>query len=525
MDLPSVSNSVYSIAKMLYSSSLPAIPHSKPGQEITFSEKTPMPTSLADGSHPYGGSGGSQAELRGFEALVEAACRINADKPFKTRFCSSKIACNSSLLSSQPSAGGTVGTSPSLAWVPQVSPENYRSTTNQMDMASTCRDQAIQSPSRDTAVGVSFFYFPHNGTTHHKIAVPVETQHLFSGHTKRFRQTNSMGMHGGEDVSSPSLPSSPLSVVTAAFHANACGSMPRAICSNAYGPCYESVSCRDVGPLNGRLPSHMKEYHSTMIMPSKLDLPHTTQCSVVPRGATSLSMALTGDLPVGNQVARQGDAMTDRNKKGKKKKKLTNKDDDGSGHTDTSRKRNRTPNVNYSEMSPAEQLAFQRSRARRYGALARERQYAKEQKKQEELDRLKGLEILVEAAPNAMLLLSDDARGCILFANRQCKAMLQFITTAAVPKPLTGRCLWEWLDVPDRSLFHAAIVKCVVSREVIHTVRCTLRRPSALIDIPVSGPSQQQQEEEGKKSLKVEVRMRACADGIVTLLWPQNDEK
>jgi len=39
--------------------------------------------------------------------------------------------------------------------------------------------------------------------------------------------------------------------------------------------------------------------------------------------------------------------------------------------------------------------------------LARERQSIKEQEKQEDLDRLKGLEILVEAAPNAMLLLSD----------------------------------------------------------------------------------------------------------------------
>jgi hypothetical protein len=71
-----------------------------------------------------------------------------------------------------------------------------------------------------------------------------------------------------------------------------------------------------------------------------------------------------------------------------------------------------------------------------------------------------------------MLLLSDDAKGCILLANRECKEMLQSNTMAAHPRPLIGGCLFKWFDVPDMWLwlFHAAISKCLVFGAAIHTV-------------------------------------------------------
>lgn len=64
--------------------------------------------------------------------------------------------------------------------------------------------------------------------------------------------------------------------------------------------------------------------------------------------------------------------MTVGRKQGLEKRKSSSKDDDERGRPDKPRKRNRAPNIDYSQMLTAKQLAFQRSRVRRYGALARE---------------------------------------------------------------------------------------------------------------------------------------------------------
>jgi len=147
--------------------------------------------------------------------------------------------------------------------------------------------------------------------------------------------------------------------------------------------------------------------------------------------------------------------------KRKENEKSKYKDDDGLGHTAELRERNRAPKID-SQVSPAARLSSQQAGQ---GDTA------------------------PWLAPDAILLLYDDAKGCILLAHRPFQEILQSDTMQRHARPSILRHLWELSDVLDRCLFHAAIAKCIVFTEVIHTVRCTVWRLSTVTDIPVSKPS------------------------------------
>jgi hypothetical protein len=84
----------------------------------------------------------------------------------------------------------------------------------------------------------------------------------------------------------------------------------------------------------------------------------------------------------------------------------------------------RTPRTELSKLPAEEQERWKKAQARQFSASARQRQMVREQDLRDKVQTLSIFQVLVEAAPDAVLLLSLDGRVCILFVNDQGSRLL-----------------------------------------------------------------------------------------------------
>ena len=162
--------------------------------------------------------------------------------------------------------------------------------------------------------------------------------------------------------------------------------------------------------------------------------------------------------------------------------------------------------MDFSKLTADEQERWKKARDRQYSASARQRQIDREQDLRDQVEISSIFQILVEAAPDAVLLLSPDERVRILFANDQCGHLLRLGPSKPKGQALVGRSLWEWMDAQDKAAVVTAIGVCVFCKGATRRVHCTLygpRSPFALqprVAIQQQGPQdpqhyhQQQQE-------------------------------
>jgi hypothetical protein len=125
----------------------------------------------------------------------------------------------------------------------------------------------------------------------------------------------------------------------------------------------------------------------------------------------------------------------------------------------------RAPRTDLSKLTAEEQERWKKAQARQYSASARQRQVARVQGLRDKVQALGIFEVLVEAAPDAVLLLSPDGWARILFANDQSSHLLRPAPSGANGEALVGRSLWEWMDAQDKAAFVAAIGICIFCKD------------------------------------------------------------
>jgi PAS domain-containing protein len=101
----------------------------------------------------------------------------------------------------------------------------------------------------------------------------------------------------------------------------------------------------------------------------------------------------------------------------------------------------RAPRMDLSKLTAKEQERWEKARARRYSALARQRRSDRAQDLRNQVEISSIFQVLVEAAPDAVLLLSRDERARILFANDQCGHLLRLDSSKPKGQALVGRSL------------------------------------------------------------------------------------
>jgi PAS domain-containing protein len=110
-------------------------------------------------------------------------------------------------------------------------------------------------------------------------------------------------------------------------------------------------------------------------------------------------------------------------------------------------RRRRASRTDLSIMTPEELARCKKARSRKSSALARKRQADREQELREQVETLSLFQVLVEAAPDAILLVFSDMQACILFANDRCGRIMRLNPNRASEdtkeQELVGRCLWE----------------------------------------------------------------------------------
>ena len=94
-----------------------------------------------------------------------------------------------------------------------------------------------------------------------------------------------------------------------------------------------------------------------------------------------------------------------------------------------------------SKLTAKEQERWKKARARRYSASARQRRSDREQDLRNQVEISSVFQVLVEAAPDAVLLLSRDERARILFANDQCGHLLRLDSSKPKGQALVERSL------------------------------------------------------------------------------------
>lgn len=268
-----------------------------------------------------------------------------------------------------------------------------------------------------------------------------------------------------------------------------------------------------MGPVNGQF---MRRFSGP---PTALEAPTPAGCvdANAPPQRIVPPVDMTGVSTRSYRGNNKFDAQIHRDSSGNEEEEAD--DDEGSEdgknyHLDltTLGKKRRAPRMDFSKLTPEEQIQWKKARARKYSAMARERQSKKEEALRAEVGRLQVYKTLVEAAPDAMLLLSNDAQGRILFANKESEKLFGFIPKGGAEKPLPGRCLWEWLDVTDRVAIFAAIGKVVLCKHLVRAVPCTVWLPSGSVPMHAArGPQQ---------SLKVLITLRSSAQGLILIIRP-----
>jgi len=137
----------------------------------------------------------------------------------------------------------------------------------------------------------------------------------------------------------------------------------------------------------------------------------------------------------------------------------------------------RTSRMDLSKLTADEQKRWKKAQARQYSASARQRQVAREQDLRDKVQTLSIFQVLVEAAPDAVLLPSPDGRARILFVNEQGSRLLRPTSSGAKDEALVGRSLWEWIKAQDKTAIVAAVGVCLFCKDATRRLQCTLFSP------------------------------------------------
>ena len=194
------------------------------------------------------------------------------------------------------------------------------------------------------------------------------------------------------------------------------------------------------------------------------------------------------------------------------------------------RYKRRAPLIDISKLTADEQERWKRARARQYSASARQRQIDREQDLRDLVEIWSVFQILVEAAPNAVLLLSPDGQARILFANDQCGHLLRLDSARLKGQALVGRSLWEWMDAQDKAAVVAAIGVCLFCKDATRQVYCTFYSPRSPFALQPGGAMQQQGNQEPQQyqqplqrqqdAIRADLMFRSNERGLVVFMRP-----
>jgi PAS domain-containing protein len=173
----------------------------------------------------------------------------------------------------------------------------------------------------------------------------------------------------------------------------------------------------------------------------------------------------------------------------------------------------RAPLMDLSKLTAEEQERWKKARARKYSASARQRRLDRVQDLKDQVEISSVFRVLVEAAPDAVLLLSPDERACILFANDQCGDLLRLDSLTPKGQALVGQSLWEWMDGKDKAIVVAAIGVCVFCKGTTRRVQCTLYSPRS----PFAPQLQVAQQQE---AVRTDITFRSSEMGLVVFMRP-----
>jgi hypothetical protein len=143
--------------------------------------------------------------------------------------------------------------------------------------------------------------------------------------------------------------------------------------------------------------------------------------------------------------------------------------------------------------------------------------------------------VLVEAAPDAILLLSPDERARILFANDQCGHLLQLDSSKPKGQALVERSLWEWMNAQDKAAVVAAIGVCVFCKGATRRLQCTLYSPRSPFALQPRVAMQQQGHQEPQhyhqqwqrqqEAIRADLTFRSSERGLVVFMRPDKTKR
>ena len=194
----------------------------------------------------------------------------------------------------------------------------------------------------------------------------------------------------------------------------------------------------------------------------------------------------------------------------------------------------RAPRMDLSKLTADEQERWKKARVRQYSAAARQRQVDREQDLRDQVEISSLFQVLVEAAPDAILLLSRDGRARILFANDRCGHLLRLGSSGAKGQALVGRSLWEWMDGQDKAAVVTAIGVCILCKNATRRVQCTLYSPRSPLGLQPRRAMQQQghqkpqhyqqQWQQQQEAIRVDLTFRLSERGLVVFMRSDKTE-
>lgn len=133
--------------------------------------------------------------------------------------------------------------------------------------------------------------------------------------------------------------------------------------------------------------------------------------------------------------------------------------------------------------------------------------------------------LLVDEAPDVILVISPDVDARVLFANEASARLLQ-----AQPASLAERSLWELLHPGDKPAVLKVLSDAILAKGTLGKVDCLIRAPPPPQPLqpplqPPQGQPQKQEQGQGQEQeqdgyLRVGVSMRYAPQGILAFVRP-----
>jgi len=261
--------------------------------------------------------------------------------------------------------------------------------------------------------------------------------------------------------------------------------------------------------------------------------------ATLPSATITISRACTADTTRGLALPANALAKSDgvRGRKGEEKNGEAQWKEGtrtyGSYHhqANTLSNKRRAPIMDLSKMTADEQERWKKARARLYSAAARQRLSDREQDLRNQVEISSVFMVLVEAAPDAILLLSPDKQARILFANDQCGHLLRLGSAKANGQTLVGRSLWEWMDAQDKAAVIAAVRVCIFCKDATRRLHCALYSPRPPSALQPRGAMQQhgnqepqhyqQQWQQQQEAIRADLTIRSSERGLVVFMRPK----